>query len=126
MIIFVDTKNGKVDLTKQQFERILKEKYNEGYNDGKKISSISTWGCPYSSWSCPYKPYNYPNITWCGSVGTATASTATTTTTTTSASNKPSKNTDKITLTSSNMGDIATSGYVDASDGIQINYHEVT
>lgn len=126
MIIFVDVKNGKVDLTKQQFERILKEKYNEGYNDGKKITPISTWGCPYSSWSCPYKPYNYPNITWCGSVGTATATTATTTTTTTSASNKPSKNTDKITLTSSNMGDIATSGYVDASDGIQINYHEVT
>lgn len=126
MIIFVDVKNGKVDLTKQQFERILKEKYNEGYNDGKKITPISTWGCPYSSWSCPYKPYNpynQPNITWCGSVGTATATTATTTT---SASNMPSKSTDKITLTSSNMGDIATSGYVDASDGIQINYHEVT
>ena len=123
MIIFVDTKNGKVDLTKQQFERILKEKYNEGYNDGKKITPISTWGCPYSQWHCPYRPYN---ITWCGSVGTATATTATATTTTTSASNKPSKNTDKITLTSSNMGDIVTSGYVDASDGIQINYHEVT
>ena len=126
MIIFVDVKNGKVDLTKQQFERILKEKYNEGYNDGKKITPISTWGCPYSSWSCPYKPYNQPYINWCSSVGTATASTATTATTTTSASNMPSKSTDKITLTSSNMGDIATSGYVDASDGIQINYHEVT
>lgn len=126
MIIFVDTKNGKVDLTKEQFERILKEKYNEGYNDGKKIISISTWGCPYSSWSCPYKPYKQPYITWCGSVGTATASTATTTTTTASVSNNSSKNTDKITLTSSNMGDIATSGYVDASNGIQINYHEVT
>lgn len=123
MIIFVDVKNGKVDLTKEQFERILKEKYNEGYNDGKKISSISTWGCPYSSWSCPYKPYNQPYINWCSSVGTATATTATTTT---SASNMPSKSTDKITLTSSNMGDIATSGYADTSDGVKINYHEVT
>ena len=116
MIIFVDVKNGKVDLTKEQFERILKEKYNEGYSDGKKISSIS-------SLSCPYKPYNQPYINWCSSVGTATATTATTTT---SASNKPSKNTDKITLTSSNRGDIATSGYVDTSDGVKINYHEVT
>lgn len=115
MIIFVDTKNGKVDLTKAQFERILKEKYNEGYNDGKKISSISIWGCPYSQWSCPYKPYYQPYINWCSSAGTASATTATATTTTTSASK-----------TSSNMGNIATSGYVDTSDGIQINYHEVT
>lgn len=127
MIIFVDVKKGKVELTKELFERILKEKYNEGYNDGKKISPISTWGCPYSGWSCPYKPYYQPYITWCGSTtGTVGTATATTTTTTASTSNNSSKNTDKITLTSSNMGDIATSGYVDASDGIQINYHEVT
>lgn len=117
MIIFVNVKNGKVDLTKEQFERILKEKYNEGYNDGKKVNTFSTWGCPYYSWHCPYRPSSQTPITWCGS--TTGASTTATTTTTASASNK-------ITLTSSNTGDIATSGYVDTSDGVKINYHEVT
>lgn len=116
MIIFVDVKNGKVDLTKEQFERILKEKYNEGYNDGKKINTFSTWSCPYYSWCCPYRPNRPSSITWCDT------NTGTTTTATTVSASNTSKKSDTITLTTSNInsGDTITNGTV------KINYNEVT
>jgi len=118
MIIFIDVKNGKVDLTKEQFERILKEKYNEGYNDGTKIITTSTWSCPYYSWCCPYRPSSRPYITWCDS----TTGTPTTTTTTTVSASNISKKSDTVTLANSNInsGDTVTNGTV------KINYNEVT
>lgn len=67
MIIYIDVKNGKVDLTKDQLEKLLKQKYDEGYDDGKKIGNITYTGCPYSYWSCPYRWTNQPSITWTSS-----------------------------------------------------------
>ena len=66
MIIYVDTKSGKVDLTKAELEKLLKEKYDEGYKDGKKFYGSVTYSCPYGYGSCPYYykwPYSSP-ITW--------------------------------------------------------------
>ena len=86
MIIYVDTKSGKVDLTKAELEKLLKEKYDEGYKDGKKLCSCVTYSCPYGYGSCPYYykwPY-YSPIVWTSNTtsdsitcGTSTASNVT-------------------------------------------------
>lgn len=83
MIIYVDTKSGKVDLTKAELEKLLKEKYDEGCKDGRKFCSSVTYSCPYGYGSCPYYykwPY-YSPIVWTSSTtsdtitcGTSTAS----------------------------------------------------
>lgn len=65
MIIYVDTKSGKVDITKAKLEKLLKEKYDEGYKDGKKFCGTITYSCPYGYGSCPYYykwPYYSPII----------------------------------------------------------------
>ena len=71
MIIYIDVKNGKVDLTKDQLEKLLKQKYDEGYADGQKSSgssgTITYTPCPYSYWNCPYRWTNQPYITWTSS-----------------------------------------------------------
>ena len=59
MIIYVDTKSGKVDITKAELEKLLKERYDEGYKDGKKFSGTVTYSCPYGYGSCPYY-YKWP------------------------------------------------------------------
>lgn len=75
MIVYVDSKTKKVDLTKEQLEKLLKEEYDRGYKDGEKInSSITYTNCPYSYWYCPYKGNTItttPTITWT-STGTDT------------------------------------------------------
>ena len=53
MIVYVDTKNGKVDLTKDELKKLLKEEYDRGYNAGKKVSCFMPFSCP-NYWSCPY------------------------------------------------------------------------
>lgn len=82
MIIYVDIKNGKVDLTKEQLEKLLKEKYNEGYNEGKKFfgSCTTTVTCPYYNTSCPHYWSWKPN--WYYTTADKTISTTNDTTTT--------------------------------------------
>ena len=82
MIIYVDVKSGKVDLTRAELEKLLKEKYDEGYKDGKKFcGSVTYTTCPYSYWNCPYRWTNQPSITWTSSnsstEGTITCTSAT-------------------------------------------------
>ena len=52
-IVFINEKDGKVTLTRKEFEQLLEEKYNEGYAEGKKVSKNSslTGYCPYY-WGC--------------------------------------------------------------------------
>lgn len=105
MIVYVDVKNGKVDLTKDQLEKLLKQKYDEGYNDGKKFcGSVTYTTCPYSYWSCPYHWTNQPSITW-------------------TSSNSSSDNT--ITCTSSDQT-ISTSGYINTTGTVTLPKTETT
>jgi len=75
VIVYVDSKTKKVDLTKDQLEKLLEEEYNRGYNAGKAASgSLPTYiynnSCPYGYWGCPYRTIttSTPEITWtCGS-----------------------------------------------------------
>ena len=83
MIIYVDVKSGKVDLTKAELEKLLKEKYDEGYKDGKKFCGSVTYSCPYYSWDCPYHWTNKPYIT-CTSTNSSTEGTITSSSTTAS------------------------------------------
>lgn len=71
--IFIN-EEGKVDLTKEEFEKILNEEYLKGLEAGKKCIPISD--CPYSWVNCPYhSPYTPTYIT--GKSSTTTATTAT-------------------------------------------------
>lgn len=79
MIVYVDTKSGKVDLTKAELEKLLKAKYDEGYKDGKKFCGSVTYSCPYNYGGCPYwykwsnSPYTWTTTT---SAKTITGNTA--------------------------------------------------
>lgn len=124
MIVYIDVKNGKVDLTKEQLEKLLNQKYNEGYADGKKVYNPITYStCPYSYWSCPYHWTNKPSIVW-------------------TSSNSSSSSDNTITCTSTDQT-ISTTGYVNTtgtvtlpktettsasttSSGLKINYNEVS
>ena len=66
MVVFIDTKSGKIDITKEQLEKILKEAHDEGYEEGKKAGTITYSGCPYGyTYWCPYKSNTTsPIITW--------------------------------------------------------------
>ena len=59
MIIYIDTKSGKVDITKAELEKLLKEKYDEGYKDGVDFCRTPINFCPYEYGSCPYN-YKWP------------------------------------------------------------------
>ena len=62
MIVYVDTKNGKVDLTKDELKKLLKEEYDRGYNAGKKVLGSVTYSCP-NYWGCPYRYCNSWTVT---------------------------------------------------------------
>ena len=62
MIVYVDTKNGKVDLTKDELKKLLKEEYDRGYNAGKKVFGSVTYSCP-NYWFCPYRYGNSWTVT---------------------------------------------------------------
>lgn len=68
MIVYVDSKTKKVDLTKEQLEKLLKEEYDRGYKDGEKTNPpITYYDCPYNYWYCPYRRNTItttPTITW--------------------------------------------------------------
>ncbi len=83
MIIYVDVKSGKVDLTRAELEKLLKEKYDEGYKDGKKFCGSVTYSCPYRYWNCPYHWTYSPYIT-CTSSNSSTEGTITSSSTTVS------------------------------------------
>lgn len=80
MVVFIDSKNGKIDITREQLEKILKEARDEGYEEGKKAGTITYSTCPYHYGWCPYKPYynttTTPSITWTSS-NTTTSNTPT-------------------------------------------------
>ena len=63
MVIFVNTKDGKVDITKKELEKLLKEEFDKGYSAGAKTDPPIYTGCPYSYWNCPYKYWYYPSNT---------------------------------------------------------------
>lgn len=67
MIVYINVKDGKVDLTKKELEKLLNDKYNEGYEAGKKYPSYTyTYSCPHLY--CPYKSNTtQPYITWTAS-----------------------------------------------------------
>lgn len=70
--IFV-TEEGKVNLTKEEFEKILSEEYLKGLEAGKAY--ISTSHCPYSWVNCPYhSPYDTTFKTTTTTATTATGS----------------------------------------------------
>ena len=67
MIVYVDSKTKKVDLTKEQLEKLLKEEYDRGYEDGGKTNYPVAYSCPYGYWYCPYRGNTItttPTITW--------------------------------------------------------------
>lgn len=117
MIIYINVKDGKVDLTKKELEELLEKKYHEGYEQGKKCIETITYSniCPhgYNYWSCPYYTYPYspykPLITW--------------TNQNTSTSTSPTINDGTITITSSNAT-ISSSNLKDNTDNtITIKYN---
>lgn len=49
--VFIEIKNGKVDLTQEQLEKILEQVYQEGFNDG--VNSAPTITTPLAPWPQP-------------------------------------------------------------------------
>lgn len=111
MIIYVDSKSGKVDLTKKQLDKLLKEKYDEGYEAGKKTNNIYSYCCPYgyNYWGCPHRWTNKPYITWTSSGY---------------CSDNITTSSDSITTASSNIPSTATQGST-TSNNVTIKYQEV-
>ena len=105
MIVYIDVKDGKVDLTKKQLEKLLKDKYDEGYADGKKFGTVY-YNCPYSYnyYTCPLR-FNSPYLDW--NKWTCTNQDLNVSTTTTSAST------------------INSDSYTNATDSVTIKYNEV-
>lgn len=110
MIIYVDSKSGKVDLTKKQLDKLLKEKYDEGYEAGKKTNNIYSYCCPYgyNYWGCPHRWTNRPSIIWTSGY----------------CSDNITTSSDSITTASSNIPSTATQASTIPSN-ITINYKEV-
>ena len=65
MIVYVDTKTNKVNLTKEQLDTLLEEKYKEGYEKGKTEGGIHpTIICPWAYTQCYRQPFDYtPYVT---------------------------------------------------------------
>lgn len=56
--VFIEIKNGKVDLTQEQLEKILEQVYQEGYEDGVKSQpSLVPPSSPYTQPSPIPAPY---------------------------------------------------------------------
>lgn len=54
MIVFLDIKDGKVELTKEELKKLLEERYQEGYAEGsRKIPYYFSYTCPYGYLNCP-------------------------------------------------------------------------
>ena len=65
MVVYVNVKDGKVDISKAELERLLLEEYRRGYNEGNNNQDQLTLynNCPYGYAFCPYKT-NTPYVTW--------------------------------------------------------------
>ena len=50
-IVFVKIKDNKVDLTKEELEKIIEQAYQEGFNDG--VNSMPTITTPSTPWPQP-------------------------------------------------------------------------
>ena len=50
-IVFVKIKDDKVDLTKEELEKIIEQIYQEGFNDG--VNSMPTITTPSTPWPKP-------------------------------------------------------------------------
>ena len=56
MVVFVNIKDGKVDLTKEELDQLLKDEHQRGFYEGKAASGMSYhYSCPYTYINCPYK-----------------------------------------------------------------------
>ena len=56
-IRYLYIKNDKIELTLAEFEEIMEERYNEGYEAARSLysdSAKSVWECPFRYTSCPY------------------------------------------------------------------------
>lgn len=97
---FFLNKNGKIEFTKEELDKLLKDTYDEGYSDGSLTHTFAP---------IRYVPYwyNSPSSTnvevWCsgGTEGTITGTTSATTIDTASYTND-----NKITLSTLSMEDI--------------------
>ena len=72
--VFYPNKNGKIEFTKQEIEKLLDEVYNQGYRDGQ---NHPYWWTSPSITTTPYYNYNndYPTTISCNdyTVGKTTA-----------------------------------------------------
>ncbi len=57
--VFYPNKNGKIEFTKQEIEKLLDEVYNQGYRDGQ--NSRSYWWTPPTV-TTPYYSNDYTTI----------------------------------------------------------------
>ena len=54
IIVLVKNKDEKIELTKEELEKIVKDAYDEGYEDGQEASNKGT--ITYPSYPYPYTP----------------------------------------------------------------------
>ena len=122
MIVYIDVKNGKVDLTKEQLEKLLSQKYDEGYADGKKVYNPITYStCPYSYWNCPYHWTNKPYITWTSSNSSGSSDNIITCSDQTISTSGYINTNGTVTLPKTETTSASTT-----SSGLTINYNEVS
>ena len=58
VVIYVDKNSSKVTLTKEEFEKYLKDAYDNGYSDGYASGKSNSWNWPTNN------PVTTPHITW--------------------------------------------------------------
>lgn len=70
--IVIYLQSDKIQLTKEEFEKYLQQAYDEGYEDGKKVSTIN-W--QPGAWTCNDNVVNIPYCTpvTCNTAGTGGA-----------------------------------------------------
>ena len=60
VLIFKELKDGKVELTKEELEKLLEDAYNEGYNAGKAVNITY----PVYPTSPDVQPITTPTYPW--------------------------------------------------------------
>lgn len=84
--VFKFDKNGKINFTQAELEKLLNEVYTGGYDDGKRANNYWTWTSPYWTWSNSNDYINTttsnptPKITWTANSDTVTMDTSNCTT----------------------------------------------
>ena len=61
VVIYIDKNSSKVTLTKEEFEKYLKDAYDNGYSDGYASGKSNSWNWPTYPTN---DPITMPHITW--------------------------------------------------------------